>query len=332
VVAVLALAIPLVTAGRIAGVSLAVLALATAASFEAVLPLPQAAQFLESSLAAARRLFEIVDADGIAVRPASAQENERIGEQEASLSPAKPPSIEVSHLTLRYAPCEPAALDDITFSVPAGGCVAIVGASGAGKSTLANTLLRFWEPEAGEIRLDGCDVRDLTPEAVRQHFGVVAQQTHLFNMTIGDNLRLARAGATQAEIEAAARAAQIHAWIISLPAGYDTWVGEQGLRLSGGERQRLAIARALLKNAPVLLLDEPSANLDTAAERDLLAALAPLMIGRTTLIITHHLVGLERADEILVLDGGRIVERGCHEVLLQRDGVYRRMWDLRQQF
>jgi ATP-binding cassette subfamily C protein CydC len=332
VVAILALAIPLVTAGRIAGVSLAVLALATAASFEAVLPLSQAAQFLESSLAAARRLFEIVDADGVAVLPVPEQGVESIGEHEASPAPAKPPSIEFSHLTLRYAPCEPAALDDISFSVPAGGCVAIVGASGAGKSTLANALLRFWEPEAGVIRLGERDVRGMTQEAVRQQIGVVTQQTHLFNMTIGDNLRLARTGATPAEIEAAARAAQIHAWIIALPEGYDTWGGEQGWRLSGGERQRLAIARALLKNAPVLLLDEPSANLDTAAERDLLAALAPLMAGRTTLIITHHLVGLERADEILVLEGGRIVERGCHDVLVHRDGVYRRMWDLRQQF
>ena len=272
-----------------------------------------------------------MDPDGVAVQPALALESEICGEQEASLSPGKPPSIEVSHLTLRYAPDEPTALDDITFSVPAGGCVAIVGASGAGKSTLASALLRFWEPEAGEIRLDGCDVRDLTPEAVRQQIGVVAQQTHLFNITIGDNLRLARTGATQAEVEAAARAAQIHDWIVSLPEGYDTWVGELGLRLSGGERQRLALARALLKDAPVLLLDEPAANLDTASERDLLAALTPLMVGRTTLIITHHLVGLERADEILVLDRGRIVERGRHEVLLGRAGVYRRMWDLRQQ-
>ena len=333
VVVVLALAIPLVTAGRIAGVSLAVLALATAASFEAVLPLPLAAQFLASSLAAARRLFEVVDGGGpdavrvqATLRPAVRQR------YCVSLTPAPPVAIEVSHLTLRYAPGEPPALDDITFSVPAGGCVAIVGASGAGKSTLANALLRFWEPEAGEIRLDGCDLRDVAPEAVRRQIGVVTQQTHLFNMTIGDNLRLARPGATQAEIEAAARAAQIHDWIMSLAEGYDTWVGEQGLRLSGGERQRLAIARALLKNAPVLILDEPTANLDTASERDLLAALAPLMVGRTTLIITHSLFGLERVDEILVLERGRIVERGRHEALLRRAGAYRRMWDLRQQF
>ena len=333
VVVVLALAIPLVTAGRIAGVSLAVLALATAASFEAVLPLPLAAQFLESSLAAARRLFEVVDGGGLIAVRVQATLRPEVRQQIWRLfrTPAPPVSIEVSHLTLRYAAGEPPALDDITFSVPAGGCVAIVGASGAGKSSLANALLRFWEPEAGEIRLDGCDLRDVAPEAVRQQIGVVAQQTHLFNMTIGDNLRLARPGASQAEIEAAARAAQIHDWIVSLAEGYDTWVGEQGLRLSGGERQRLAIARALLKNAPVLILDEPTANLDTASERDLLAALTPLMVGRTTLIITHSLFGLERVDEILVLERGRIVERGRHDALLRRAGAYRRMWDLRRQ-
>ena len=332
VVVVLALAIPLVTSGRIAGVSLAVLALATTASFEAVLPLPLAAQFLESSLAAARRLFEVVDGGGLMPPSAGDFATGREAEILVSPIPAPPVSIEVRHLTLRYAAGEPPALDDITFSVPAGGSVAIVGASGAGKSSLANALLRFWEPEAGEIRLGGCDLRDVAPEAVRQQICVVAQQTHLFNMTIGDNLRLARHGASQAEIEAAARAAQIHDWIVSLAEGYDTWVGEQGLRLSGGERQRLAIARALLKNASVWILDEPTANLDTASERDLLAALAPLMVGRTTLIITHSLFGLERVGEILVLERGRIVERGRHEALLRRGGAYRRMWDLRQQF
>jgi ATP-binding cassette, subfamily C, bacterial CydCD len=333
VIAVLALAIPLVTAGRIAEVSLAVLALATAASFEAFLPLPLAAQFLENSLAAARRLFEVVDVGGLAFQSAGVYETGSEAALSVSLTKAPSVSIEVSHLTLRYAPGEPPALDDITFGVPAGGCVAIVGASGAGKSTLANALLRFWDPEAGEIRLNGRDLRDVAPESVRQQIGVVAQHTHLFNATIGDNLRLSRPDASQAEIEAAVRAAQIHDWISSLAEGYDTWVGEQGLRLSGGERQRLAIARALLKNAPVLILDEPTANLDTATERDLLAALAPLMVGRTTLIITHRLVGLERADKILVFERGRIVERGRHEMLLRRAGAYRRMWDLqRQQF
>ena len=331
VIAVLVLAIPLVTAGRIAGVSLAVLALATAASFEAVQPLPMAAQFLESSLAAARRLFAVVDTGDFATPSVMARESEGTGGGEISYLPVIPPSIEFSHVTLRYAPEEPPALDDVTFSVTAGGCVAIVGASGAGKSTLANALLRFWEPEGGEIWLDGCDLRDEEPEVVRRQIGVVAQQTHLFNATVRDNLRLARTGATQAEVEAVARAAQIHDWIVSLPEGYDTWVGEQGLRLSGGERQRLAIARALLKDAPTLILDEPTANLDAATEHDLFATIALAMVGRTTLIITHRFVGLEQADEILVLDRGRIVERGRHDVLLRRAGAYRRMWELRQQ-
>jgi ATP-binding cassette subfamily C protein CydC len=331
VVVVLALAIPLVTAGRIAGVNLAVLALATAASFEAVLPLPLAAQWFQNSLAAARRLFEVVDDGHCAALPATALESQEMVGREIAYSPTAPPALAVSHLTLRYAPDEPPALDDVSFSVPAGGCVAIVGASGAGKSTLANALLRFWEPEAGAIRLNGRDLRDVAPEAVRRQIGVVTQHTHLFNATLRDNLRLARTGASQAEIEAAARAAQIHDWIVSLAEGYDTWIGEQGLRLSGGERQRLAIARTLLKDAPALILDEPTANLDAATERDLLAAMRPLMVGRTTLIITHRLVGLERVDEILVLDRGRIIERGCHDALLRRAGAYRRMWDLRQQ-
>jgi thiol reductant ABC exporter CydC subunit len=332
VVVVLALAIPLVVAGQIAGVSLAVLALATAASFEAVLPLPAAAQHVQGSLAAARRLFEVVDTDGSPVPSAPAPARAAWNAEGPGLPAPAALSVEVSGLTLRYAAGEPPALAGVTFAVPAGGCVAVVGASGAGKSTLAHALLRFWEPEAGTIRLGGRDVRDLAPEAVRRQIGVVAQDTYLFNATIGDNLRLARPGASQAEIEAATRAAQIHDWISSLAAGYDTWVGEQGLRLSGGERQRLAIARALLKDAPLLLLDEPTANLDPATERDLLAALAPLLNGRTTILITHRPAGLAQVDEILVLDRGRVVERGPHDALLRRGGAYRRMWDLRWQF
>jgi ATP-binding cassette subfamily C protein CydC len=232
---------------------------------------------------------------------------------------------------LRYAPGEPPALEYVTFTVPAGARVALVGPSGAGKSTVTNALLRFWDYEAGEIRLDGRELREIDPEEVRRQIGVVAQQTHLFNATVGDNLRLARARATEPEIETAARAARIHDFIVSLPQGYDAWISEQGLRLSGGERQRLAIARALLKDAPILVLDEPAANLDVVTEREVLTTVEAAMAGRTTLIITHRLVGLERADEILVLDRGRIVERGRHDELLARGGLYRRMWKRRQQ-
>jgi len=361
VVVVLALAIPLAASGQITGVSLAVLALATAASFEAVLPLPLAAQFLESSLAAARRLFEIIGDGGTRRRgdtetgrhgDAGAERREDTetrgqgdmetqgrgdtGKRETSpcrpvtVSPCLPVAVSFEAVRLRYAPDEPPALDDITFAVPAGGRVAIVGPSGAGKSSLVNALLRFWDYEAGEIRLDGRELRGIESEAVRRQIGVVGQHTHLFNATVSDNLRLARPGASPAKIEMAARAAQIHDFIAALPQGYDTWVGEQGLRLSGGERQRLAIARALLKDAPILLLDEPTANLDPATERAVILAIETLTTGRTVLTITHRLLGLEQADEILVLDRGRIIERGRHQELLAGKGLYQRMWNRQQ--
>ena len=160
---------------------------------------------------------------------------------------------------------------------------------------------------------------------------MVSQHTYLFNATVRENLLLARPDATEAEIVRAAQQAQIHEFVESLPNGYDTWIGEQGLRLSGGQRQRLAIARAMLKDAPILILDEPTANLDALTERQVMAALRSLMAGRTSLLVTHRLVGLESADEILVLQAGRIVERGRHHELVQMGGLYRRMWDLQRQ-
>jgi ABC-type multidrug transport system fused ATPase/permease subunit len=209
--------------------------------------------------------------------------------------------------------------------------VAIVGPSGAGKSTLVNLLLRFWDYQDGIITLDGCDLREYPPDDVRRLMGVVSQHTYLFNATLRDNLLIAKPDATQAELEQAARRAQLDAFIQSLPQGYDTWIGEQGLRLSGGERQRLAIARALLKDAPILILDEATANLDPVTEREVIQAIREAMQGRATLIITHRLVGLQDADEILALQSGRVVERGRHHDLLRANGLYRRMWELQNQ-
>lgn len=319
VLTVLALAIPLVSAGQLDGVLLAVLALATISSFEAVLPLPQAFQHLESNLEAARRLFDLVDAVPAVADPPD---------------PLPPPArcdLAVRDLRFRYAPGDPLALDGISFTLPQGGTLAIVGTSGAGKSTLVNLLLRFWDYDAGTIELGGADLRAYRPDDVRAQFAVVRQDTHLFSGTIRENLLLARPDAGETELIAAARQAQLHGFIQALPQGYDTWIGEQGLTLSGGERQRLAIARAVLRDAPILVLDEATANLDAVTEQAVMDAVVRAMRGRTTLLITHRLVGLEHADEILVLHRGRVIERGRHADLLARGGVYRRMWDLQRQ-
>jgi len=318
VVTVLALAIPLVEAGKLDGVLLAVLALATISSFEAVLPLPQAFQHLESNLEAARRLFDLVDAAPAVIDPPN------------PLPPPGRSDLVVRDLRFRYAPGDPPALDGISFTLPQGGTLAIVGASGAGKSTLVSLLARFWDYGEGAILLGGHDLRCYRQDDVRAQLAIVRQDTHLFSGTIRDNLRLARPGATDVELDAAAELAQLDTFVAALPQGYDTWIGEQGLALSGGERQRLAIARAALKDAPILVLDEATANLDAVTEQAVMEAVGRAMRGRTTLVITHRLVGLEEVDEILVLDAGRVVERGRHADLLARGGAYRRLWDLQR--
>jgi ATP-binding cassette subfamily C protein CydC len=192
-------------------------------------------------------------------------------------------------------------------------------------------LLRFWEYREGTILLGGRDLRSYRQEQVRRSISLVSQNTDLFTTTVKENLLIARPDASLDEIIQAARLAGIHDFIQSLPHRYDTWIGEQGTRLSGGERQRLAIARALLKDAPLLILDEPTANLDTLTEHSLLEGLQPVLEGRTTLWITHRLVGLENMDEILVLQHGRVVQRGRHSKLIVSEGLYRRMWQLQTQ-
>lgn len=238
----------------------------------------------------------------------------------------------MKNLKFAYGADERPALNGISFSVAEGAQIAIVGASGAGKSTLANLLLRFWEFKHGEILLNGQDIRQYSADDVRAFMAVVSQNTHLFNATIAENLRLGNPHATDAEMFAAAQHAQIHTFIQSLPDGYGTIIGEQGLQLSGGERQRLAIARALLKNAPLLILDEATANLDALTEREVLKTLRAVSARHTTISITHRLTGLEAMNEILVLDAGHIVEQGTHAELLAQGGLYRRMWMLQQQW
>ncbi|WP_198970152.1 ABCB family ABC transporter ATP-binding protein/permease [Xylophilus sp. ASV27] len=221
-------------------------------------------------------------------------------------------------------------LHDVSFEIPAGCTVAVVGPSGSGKSTLARLLFRFYDVDAGCIRLAGQDIRALTQSSLRQAIGIVPQDTVLFNDSIGYNIGYGRPGATQAEIEAAARAASIHGFISALPQGYDTPVGERGLKLSGGEKQRVAIARTLLKNPPVLIFDEATSALDSANERAIQAELQHAAAGKTALVIAHRLSTIADAHEILVMEAGRIVERGTHAALIAAQGRYAQMWALQQ--
>ncbi|MFN2197820.1 MAG: amino acid ABC transporter ATP-binding/permease protein [Anaerolineales bacterium] len=319
---VLVLAIPMVVNGHINGVYLAVITLVVFASFEAVQNLPTSAQYLEENLLAAENLFAVMDIEP-EVKP-----------------PSKPLAIPADKTI---------CVHDLTFSYPSnsrasslpspyilhlsrlylipGKRVAIVGPSGSGKTTILNLLLRFWDFGEGQICFGGGDIRIYDPDELRSKFAVVTQNTHLFNASVRENLLIAKPNATEGEIIRAAKGAQLHGFIENLPDGYQTFIGEQGLRLSGGERQRLAIARAILKDAPILLLDEPTANLDPLTEWAVLKSIHNLMQDRSTLLVTHRLVGMDWMDEILVLLAGQIVERGTHIELLSQGGFYRRMWE-----
>ena len=219
-----------------------------------------------------------------------------------------------------------AILKGISLTVPAGNKVALVGPSGSGKSTIGRLMFRFYDVNGGAIRIDGQDLRDVTQSSIHAQIGVVPQDTVLFNDTVRYNIAYGRADATEEEIVAAAKAAKIHDFIMSLPEGYETTVGERGLKLSGGEKQRVGIARTLLKNPPILILDEATSALDTQTERDIQDSLREMGQGRTVITIAHRLSTIADADQIVVLEAGEIVERGTHEELLTRGGRYAAMW------
>jgi len=269
--------------------------------------------------AAGDRILEVLDT------PSDVQDAGRV-----ALPPLRE-AIRYEGVSFRYEPDKPLVLEDLSFELRKGEVVALVGASGGGKSTVANLLPRFWDVTAGRITLDGVDVRDATLASLRGQIALVTQETLLFNDTARANIAYGRPEIPLAEVERAARLAQAHDFIAALPEGYDTSIGERGGRLSGGQRQRLAIARAFLKNAPILILDEATSALDAESEREVQRALDSLMRGddghrRTTLVIAHRLSTIRNADRILVVSGGRVVEAGSHDELLARGGEYARLY------
>lgn len=253
------------------------------------------------------------------------QEKEVADAPGAIALPPGPGKLELEEVRFGYRP-DRTILKGISVSIPPGKTLAIVGPTGAGKSTISRLLFRFYDAQSGQIRIDGHDIRAVTQESLRHAIGVVPQDTVLFNDTIRYNIAYGRPGATDAEVEQAAKLAQVHDFVLRLPDGYDTKVGERGLKLSGGEKQRVAIARTILKDPRILILDEATSALDTRTEQDIQAALRGVSAGRTTLVIAHRLSTVVEADEIIVLQDGRIAERGSHTALMAEDGLYAQMW------
>lgn len=313
--AMVIVAVPLVSAQTLAPPELAMLALFALASFEAVMPLPLALQMLGESLAAARRIFSLAES----LPPVS--------EPVEPLAVPDRPAYRLEGVSFCYREDGPAVLQDVTLALPTGHRLAVVGATGCGKSTLVSLLLRFRDPTGGSLLLNGQPLQRYSGEALRARVAALSQQTHLFNTSILDNLLLARPDADLQAVERACEAAMIHDTIAALPDGYDTLVGETGVRLSGGQARRVAVARTLLKDAPVLILDEPTEGLDPGAAREMMVRILARVQARrqSLLLITHRLQGLEQMDEILVMAEGRVIEAGDHRTLMNAQGIYRRL-------
>jgi ATP-binding cassette subfamily C protein CydCD len=308
--AVLTVGARLVGEGQLARTALPLATLLAASSFQPVITVVTVFKELHQTLGAARRFFAVED-EPVAVRdgPSEAPAASRSG-------------VRFDQVTFAYGgPARP-VLRDVSFEVPAGKTVALVGRSGAGKTTAAHLLLRFWDPQQGRVLINHEDVKELRLDALRGLIALVAQDTYLFNASLRENIRLGRPDASEQEVIEAARGANVDEFAPSLPEGYDTNVGERGVQLSGGQRQRVSIARALLKNAPILVLDEATSHLDAVSEAEVRQALGRLSHGRTTLVIAHRLSTIREADQIVVLDDACVVERGTHAELVALDGLY----------
>ncbi|WP_030762622.1 thiol reductant ABC exporter subunit CydD [Streptomyces sp. NRRL F-2664] len=314
VVAAAAVAANAVHDGRLAGVAMAVAVLTPLAAFEAVSGLPLAVQYRQRVRRSAERVYEVIDAPVPVAEP-----------EQPAAAPASPFPLTLTGLTARHPGQERDAVHGVDLTLEAGRRIAVVGPSGSGKTTLAQVLLRFLDPAAGSYHLGGADARTLDGDDVRALVGLCAQDAHLFDSSVRENLRLARTGASEEQLREALAGARLLEWADGLPEGLDTLVGEHGERISGGQRQRLALARALLADFPVLVLDEPAEHLDLATADALTADLLAATEGRTTVLITHRLAGLEAVDEILVLDRGEVVQRGGYGELAAVEGPLRRM-------